>query len=157
MKKLFKKLLAVATAATMLVAMSVTAFAGNGDVYAKFCKDGSDTVSMVQKAVAGACTIEDNGDGTSFVTIPVQSFTHSVEMGSTTISGTGSLTGLTVDGAYYPVENNEITIVADSDLVDADGAGYVDVTVSYTVSMSSIPVGMTNQADLYFSSTLATY
>ena len=36
----FKKAVALATAATMMLAMSATAFAADGDVYAKFCRDG---------------------------------------------------------------------------------------------------------------------
>src|SRR5699024_1515151 len=91
----FKKVVGLAAAATMMLAMSATAFAADGDVYAKFCKDGqgSGSVSMVQKAVAGKSEVTvDEAKDCYKITIPVKVFTHS--MGS--FSGTGQLTSLTV-------------------------------------------------------------
>lgn len=166
--KLFRNAVAVGAAATMVLSTVSPVFASSStaDIYAKFCKDGkgSGTVSMMQKAVDGACTVESIGDGTSEVTIPVEEFTHSM-MG---FSGQGKLTGLVVNGEAYAVEslgdtdgdgldNGTVTIVLSDDKIKSDESVYTDVEAKYTITMGSIPSNMSSDADLYFSTTLAEY
>ena len=170
----FKKAVGLAAAATMMLAMSATAFAADGDVYAKFCKDGqgSGSVSMVQKAVAGKSEVTvDEAKDCYKITIPVKVFTHSME----SFSGTGQLTSLTVNGEVYTADyendgdndpDTGVVTIWDTEnvFVDEETGGfcvdtdtYLDVTTGYNILMGTYPMDMASDADLYFSSELAKY
>ena len=165
----FKKAVGLATAATMMLAMSATAFAADGDVYAKFCRDGQSSVSMMQKVVDGPCTITQISDSYSEVTIAVTEFIHTQTVGSMTFTGQGMLTGLVIDGETYDVdslgdvdgdnlEEGEITIVLPNEKIAVDSETvFTDVTAEYEITMGSAPADMSSEADLYFSSDLAAF
>jgi len=76
MRRIFKKIAAVATAATMMMSMGLTAFAAAGDSSAHEAAlykagtfgTGSDAKSMGDGAI-GDATVVDNGDGTYTVTV----------------------------------------------------------------------------------------
>lgn len=168
MNKELKKITAVGAAASMMMAMSVTAFAADGDVYARFCQDGAgfDSISMTQLAVDGPAMITDDG-----TTVTVQLNLDGFAAAKHGITGTGYLNTLTVDGTTYTAtygadtdgdgyNNGSITFEISSDnyvVDDAEVFSDVNVSANLTIMSGVFTVPMTSDADLYFSTSEPVY
>lgn len=146
MKKLFKKLLAVATAATMLVAMSVTAFAADESAGTQLTNpklvktDGSDLTMGMGTAVVDSATMYD--DGTVVVTLKsaeILVFTGTVTQASYVLGGANL-----VSGGTMLLDSSRATALGSSGL-----NGIVLESLGFTFTPFS-PPGMPNPTSAAF-------
>ncbi|MDD3277990.1 MAG: hypothetical protein PHG16_03795 [Lachnospiraceae bacterium] len=149
MKKLFKKLTGVVLAATMIMAMGVTAFAADGDVTthrAVLYKEGtygtdSQVESMGNDAI-GETHVQENSDGTFTVTV-----------------------GLVEDFKAYGITSNMKSIIVNgvlATMLDQNNNGKYDafqfkesmafpqkLTASFTIKASLMPIKATGDLVIY--------
>lgn len=131
-----KKLVATLLAATMLLAMGVTAFAATPTT-CKFTKaDGSDLKLKMGTALIDSCDLDE--DGIATVTFKAYS-----------VAGyKGTITDLSGD-AVLSWDADTSTAVIDMNQASSETAG-VPVTITFKFTLNLTPPGMSNPMDAMF-------
>lgn len=171
-KGFLSKVAALAMAATMMMGMSVSALAAEGDVYAKFCKDGKgpDSISMTQMAIDGPATVVENEDEeTVTITLPLDGFQYekmgikadgylnTLTLGPGTNNTATAVYGADTDNDGY--QNGTITFTIPESRYSVDTGAYIDSNVKANLSLLSgvFEQEMTSDVDLYFTHTQPVY